>query len=55
MCHIIKYKCILDFVSFIEVRGASQVAPVVKNTPANGGDMRHGFNAWVEKIPWKRA
>ena len=31
------------------------MAPVVKNPPANGGDVRHGFNIWVEKIPWKRA
>ena len=52
---IIKYKCILGFESLIEVRGVSQVAPVVKNPPANGGDIRHGFNAWVEKTPWKRA
>ena len=25
---------------------ASQVAPVVKNPPANAGDMRCGFNPW---------
>ena len=42
MCHIIKYKCILDFVSFIEVRGASQVAPVVKNPPVNAGGEGNG-------------
>ena len=33
---------------------ASQVALVVKNSPANAGD-RCGFNPWVRKIPWKRA
>ena len=33
---------------------ASQVALVVKNVPANLGDMRNGFNPWVEKIPWRR-
>ena len=33
-----------------------QVAPVVKNPPANAGDVkRHRFDPWVRKIPWKRA
>ena len=26
-----------------------------KNPPANAGDIRDGFNPWVEKIPWRRA
>ena len=30
---------------------ASQLAPVVKNSPANAGDRRCGFNPWVRKIP----
>ena len=32
---------------------ASQVALVVKNPPANAGDVRYvgGFNPWVRKIP----
>ena len=35
---------------------ASHMALLVKNMPANAGDIRrHGFDAWVEKIPWKRA
>ena len=34
---------------------ASQVALVVKNSPANAGDMRHGFNPWVRKLPWRRS
>ena len=34
---------------------ASQEVLVVKNTPANSGDMRHGFDLWVKKIPGKRA
>ena len=34
---------------------ACQVAPVVKNPPANAGDKRCGFNPWVGKIPWRRA
>jgi len=29
-------------------------ALVVKNLPANAGDIRHGFDPWVRKIPWKR-
>ena len=33
----------------------SQVALVVKNLPANAGDIRHRFNPWVGKIPWRRA
>ena len=34
---------------------ASQVALVVKNPPANAGDiMRQRFDPWVGKIPWKR-
>jgi len=31
------------------------VALVVKNPPANSGDIkRHGFNPWVGKMPWRR-
>ena len=33
---------------------ASQVVLVVKNLPANAGDMRHGFHPWVRNIPWRR-
>ena len=32
---------------------ASQVAQVVKNSPANAGDMSHGFEPWIRKLPWK--
>ena len=32
------------------------MALVVKNPPANAGDVRrHGFDPWVGKIPWRRA
>ena len=31
------------------------MALVVKNPPANAGDMRHKFDPWVRKIPWRRA
>ena len=35
--------------------GASHVALVVKNTPANaGGHERCGFDSWPRKIPWRR-
>ena len=35
---------------------ASQVVLVVKNLPANAGDVkRHGLEPWVRKIPWRRA
>ena len=33
---------------------ASQLALVVKNHPANAGDMRQGFDPWVRKILWRR-
>ena len=36
----------------VETPRASQVAPAVKNPPANAEDIkRHGFNSWVGKIP----
>ena len=36
------------------VSRASQGA-LVKNLPANAGDMRCGFNPWSRKISWRRA
>ena len=30
---------------------APQVVLEVKNLPANAGDVREGFDPWVEKIP----
>ena len=35
--------------------GAFQVVLVVKNPPANAGDMRNRFDPWVGKIPWRGA
>ena len=36
--------------------GASQMALLVKNPPANAGDTRDtGFDPWAGKIPWRRA
>ena len=37
---------------FLPTRRASQVVLVVKNTPANAGDI--GFDPWIRKIPWRR-
>ena len=37
------------------INRAPQVALVVKNPPADVADMRHGFNPWVRKTPWRRA
>ena len=35
---------------------ASQVAPAVKNLPADAGDIkRRSFDPWVGKILWRRA
>ena len=35
--------------------GASQVALMVKNPPANAGDVRDlGSISWAGKIPWRR-
>ena len=31
-----------------------QVVLVVNNLPASAGDMRHRFNPWIRKIPWKK-
>ena len=49
-----RFACLLSFPCPYTVPGASQVALVVKNLPANAGDMRRGFNPWVRKIPWRR-
>ena len=36
--------------------GVSQVALVVKNSPASAGEVkRHGFDLWVGQISWRRA
>ena len=35
--------------------GASQVVLVLKNLPANAGDIRYKFDPSVRKIPWRRA
>ena len=34
---------------------ACQMAIVLKNPLANAGDVRHGFDPWVGKMPWRRA
>ena len=37
------------------MKEAFQEALVVKNLPANAGDIRLGFDPWVGHIPWRRA
>ena len=34
---------------------ASQMVLVVKNPPADAGNVRLRFNPWVRKIPWRKA
>ena len=48
------YNTILLIIVIMLCIGASQLALVVKKLPANVADMRHGFNLWVRKIPWRR-
>ena len=46
----------LNLYFYMQLVGASQVALVVKNPPANAGHPRHRvFDPWVRKIPWRRA
>ena len=33
--------------------GTFPVARVLKNLPANVGDVRCGFDSWIGKIPWR--
>ena len=36
------------------IKRASQLALVVKNPPANAGDVGRSFHPWVGKVPWRR-
>ena len=48
--------CQLTVPQFLKsVLRASQLAIVVKNLPANEGDMRYVFDLWVGKISWRMA
>ena len=55
--------CLLSILGRRSWGRVSQVALVVKNTPADAGDIRcrcrrrkrHRLNPWVGKIPWRRA
>ena len=38
----------------VSLNTASQVMLVIKDPPANAGDMRREFHPWIWKIPWKR-
>ena len=39
----------------VSLNMASQVVLVIKDPPANAGDMRREFHPQIWKIPWKRA
>ena len=44
------------YISIYTYKGASEVVLVVKNLPANAGDIRNiGSIPRVRKIPWRRA
>ena len=51
----IKHKLITSITKRCPLIRGSQVALMVKNPPANAGDMRRGFDPWVGKSPWRRA
>ena len=53
MLYLDEYSC--DFELDTVNLWASQAALVVKNPPANAGDMRQRFSPWVKKILWRRA
>ena len=44
---------VLIYISLMN-SGASEVALVVQNLPANVRHNRCRFNLWVRKIPWRR-
>ena len=47
--------CVYIYI-YIYICRTSQVALVLKNLPANAGDVkRHGFNPWAGEIPWSGA
>ena len=46
---------ILLFVPPQTTVGTSQVVLVVKNPPADAGDIRYGFDPCVRRILWRRA
>ena len=45
----------LSFATPYLSKRASLVVLVVKNLPANAGDIERGFDPWVGKTPWRRA
>ena len=44
---------ILESRSCVHNARASQAVLVVKNLPANAGDVSCRSDPWVEKIPWR--
>ena len=48
-------KCPGLMLSAAFITRASQMVLVVKNPPADAGNVRLRFNPWVRKIPWRKA
>ena len=48
------FGCMLSILHLVNV-WVSQMALVVKNPPANTGDIEIWVHSWIRKIPWKRA
>ena len=51
---VLVYICLCMYVRTY-IYGASQVALMIKNQPANAGNVRDRFDPWVRKILWRRA
>ena len=47
------YKIDIELIRVQYPKCASQVVLVIKNSPANAGDKRHGFDPSVRKSPWR--
>ena len=52
--HPLQHLLFVDFLMMTILTWASQVVLVVKNLPAYAGNLRHWFDPWVRKIPWRR-
>ena len=52
--YLLKTMYYLIYFSQYPLMWASQVALVVKNPPANAGEISHRFDPWVRKTPWRR-
>ena len=53
--YIVRFSFLFFLAQLAGSSGLPRCLLVVKNLPANAGDIRHGFDPWVRKIPWSRA